>query len=131
LLVTAYRSSPELLAVMLRGASAQEHLRGLIRHIGDDDLARALGAPLPDERDARSSLTVRERDVYELLQQGFTNREIARLLFITEATAKVHVRHIFEKLGIRSRKVIAMQAALGRAGQATSAIDDTGAGADS
>jgi ATP/maltotriose-dependent transcriptional regulator MalT len=131
LLVTAYRSSPELLAIMLHGTSVPQRLRALVRRIGDEDLAKAVGVSVPDEGDARTSLTAREREVYELLQQGLTNREIARLLFITEATAKVHVQHIFEKLGIRSRKIIAMQAVLERAIQATSAIDDTGVGADS
>jgi len=60
-----------------------------------------------------------------------TNREIAAVLFIAEPTVKLHVQHIFDKLGVRSRKAIAMQAALARSAQATSAIDDTGVGADS
>jgi DNA-binding CsgD family transcriptional regulator len=48
-------------------------------------------------------LTPREIDVYELVGQGYRNREIAKALFISESTAKVHIRHLYEKLGVRSR----------------------------
>jgi DNA-binding NarL/FixJ family response regulator len=56
--------------------------------------------------------------------QGRTNREIGRSLFITESTTKVHVRHILEKLGVRSR-VEAVRA--WRPADATdSGLDDAG-----
>jgi DNA-binding CsgD family transcriptional regulator len=48
-------------------------------------------------------LSPREREVLELIRVGRKNREIADLLFISEVTVKVHVRHILEKLGVRSR----------------------------
>ena len=48
-------------------------------------------------------LSGREREVYELVIQGRSNKEIAQTLFISESTAKVHVRHIFEKLGVHTR----------------------------
>jgi DNA-binding NarL/FixJ family response regulator len=51
----------------------------------------------------RTALTRREKEVHELLAQGLTNREIARLLYVEEVTVKVHVRHILDKLGVRSR----------------------------
>jgi DNA-binding NarL/FixJ family response regulator len=41
--------------------------------------------------------------VHELLAQGMTNDEIAKLLYISLSTTKVHVKHIYEKLGVRSR----------------------------
>jgi two-component system nitrate/nitrite response regulator NarL len=41
--------------------------------------------------------------VHELLAQGLTNEAIAKLLHISLSTTKVHVKHIFEKLGVRSR----------------------------
>jgi DNA-binding NarL/FixJ family response regulator len=46
-----------------------------------------------------------------LLCEGFSNAEIAKALWIEESTAKVHVQHIFRKLGVRSRTEAAMRAA--------------------
>ncbi len=48
-------------------------------------------------------LTTRERQVLELLAEGFTNRRIAESLFITEKTVSVHVTHILEKLQVTNR----------------------------
>jgi len=54
------------------------------------------------------SLTVRERQVLELIAQGLKNREIARELGIRPGTVKVHLKHIFEKTGVRSRYGLAL-----------------------
>ena len=70
-------------------------------------------------------MTPREREVFELVRQGLSNREIARLLFIEESTARVHTHHIYDKLGTRSRVALRVQAALERADQATSATGNT------
>src|SRR3954454_1827102 len=48
-------------------------------------------------------LTTREREVLELVAEGYTNRRIADALFISESTAGVHVSHILAKLGVESR----------------------------
>lgn len=54
-------------------------------------------------RAPRVRLTDRELEVLSLLDTGATNREIAKALFVTEATVKTHLAHIFDKLGADSR----------------------------
>ncbi|MGQ9511719.1 helix-turn-helix domain-containing protein [Thermodesulfitimonas sp.] len=48
-------------------------------------------------------LTAREREVLLLLGQNLSNQEIGRSLFLSESTAKTHLRSIFRKLGVRNR----------------------------
>ncbi|HLJ66425.1 MAG TPA: LuxR family transcriptional regulator, partial [Chloroflexota bacterium] len=52
-------------------------------------------------------LTPREREVATMVAQGLTNRQIGAQLFITEGTARLHVKHILHKLGYTSRAQIA------------------------
>lgn len=54
-------------------------------------------------RQPRVRLTDRELDVLRLLDAGASNREIARTLFVTEATVKTHLVNLFGKLGVESR----------------------------
>jgi DNA-binding CsgD family transcriptional regulator len=49
------------------------------------------------------SLTEREREVLLLVAEGLTNRQISRRLFISPATVRTHLEHIYDKLGVRSR----------------------------
>ncbi|WP_129307286.1 response regulator transcription factor [Streptomyces sp. L2] len=51
----------------------------------------------------RPTLTDRERDILAQLAQGLGNREIARALFISEATVKTHLGRIYAKLGVETR----------------------------
>src|SRR5260370_3960410 len=60
------------------------------------------------ERSARSELTPREQQVLELVEQGFKNKEIALELGIRPGTVKIHLKHIFEKTGVRGRYGLAI-----------------------
>lgn len=51
----------------------------------------------------RTNLTLREIEIVELLAEGHSNREMARLLSISEETIKTHLRRIYEKLGASDR----------------------------
>ncbi len=48
-------------------------------------------------------LTPREAELLSLLTQGFSNRELGQRLFISEATVKTHLAHIYAKLGVETR----------------------------
>ena len=54
-------------------------------------------------RTPRPTLTDRERDILGQLSQGLGNRDIARALFISEATVKTHLGRIYDKLGVDTR----------------------------
>ena len=56
----------------------------------------------------RSELTARELQVLELVEQGFKNKEIALELGIRPGTVKIHLKHIFEKTGVRGRYGLAI-----------------------
>lgn len=49
------------------------------------------------------ALSAREREVLALVAKGTSNREIARELFISEATVKTHLTHLYAKLGVNDR----------------------------
>jgi len=60
------------------------------------------------DRYPRSELTAREQQVLELVEQGCKNKEIAVELGIRPGTVKIHLKHIFEKTGIRGRYGLAL-----------------------
>jgi len=78
-------------------------LAALLGRSNDGQLAARLRLNEEEARGIERILSPREREVYALLVAGLSNREIAQRLFLSEVTVKVHVRHIFEKLGVRSR----------------------------
>jgi LuxR family maltose regulon positive regulatory protein len=110
LLVTCYRASVDLLDLLLSNPTTRERAVYALVRAGDEFLAESLGRSVITATDPVTALSAREREVYELLCQGFSNREIARQLFISLSTVKVHVHHVFDKLGIRSRTALALSA---------------------
>jgi two-component system, NarL family, nitrate/nitrite response regulator NarL len=60
------------------------------------------------DRYPRSELTAREQQVLELVEQGSKNKEIALELGIRPGTVKIHLKHIFEKTGVRGRYGLAL-----------------------
>ena len=107
--VLAYRTYPALLEPLI-GHELEAELLQLLTRARDVRFAKNLGV---SAREPRTGLTKREEEVLQLLTQGLTNKEIARRLFISDVTVKVHLRHIFEKLGVRTRTEAVLRATLG------------------
>lgn len=59
---------------------------------------------------AMPNLTPREREVLQLVGLGYTNRDIAQSLYISEGTVKTHVTHLLSRLNLRNRSQLAIYA---------------------
>ena len=101
--VIAVRATPRLGAFIAEQPDWRSWLQRLLTASRDASLAASLGLQIPRAAKDRAGLSPRESEVHELLAQGLTNEEIAKLLFISLSTTKVHVKHIYDKLGVRSR----------------------------
>lgn len=110
--VAAYRACPTLLTHLASDKARSRELKAILARARDGALARVVGLriPSPIVGAVREPLSRREQEVLNLLVQGLTNRELAKALFISEATVKVHLRHIYEKLGVRSRTEAVLRA---------------------
>jgi LuxR family maltose regulon positive regulatory protein len=102
-IVIAVRAAPYLGAFIGEHAHWRSWLQQLLAASRDVSLAASLGLQIPRAAKRRTTLSPRESEVHELLAQGLTNEEIANVLYISVSTTKVHVKHIYEKLGVRSR----------------------------
>jgi ATP/maltotriose-dependent transcriptional regulator MalT len=101
--VCAYRAFPALLQTISNASVDVQPFMSLATRL-DRSLLESLGmSPPTAKRTPSGPLTPRESEILELVSQGLSNRDIARTLWIAESTVKVHVRHILEKLGARSR----------------------------
>ena len=113
LILTTFDRDAQILGAIEAGAAGY-----LLKDIDPEDIVRAVrqaasgGQALTPEltarvgralRAPRVQLTGRELDVLRLLDTGASNREIAKALFVTEATVKTHLVHVVEKLGADSR----------------------------
>lgn len=57
-----------------------------------------------EAHNVRARLTKKEIRIFRLLQCGLTNKQIANQLFVSDNTVKFHLKNIYEKLGLRSRR---------------------------
>lgn len=116
LVLTTYESDDDILGAIEAGASGyllkaapQEEIVAGIRSVaeGHTVLAPSIAATLVTrmrrERPARPQLSPRELDVLRLVAAGRSNPQIAKELFIGEATVKTHLLHAFEKLEVSDR----------------------------
>ena len=71
----------------------------------DDEILRETARPV---KAGHSPLTFREMQVMELVERGMKNKEIGVQLGIRAGTVKIHLKHIFEKTGIRGRYGLAL-----------------------
>ena len=110
--VSVYRACPDVLRILVKDECNHDQLRTILERATDHRIASAVGLHLPSApgSEGLEILSKREREVLELLSQGLLNKEIARLLFISESTVKVHVRRICQKLGARTRTEAVMRA---------------------
>lgn len=110
-LVVAYRAYPKLVQKLTLLMSCLPILRAALELSNDHKLAKRAGIDTSPFRSAVQGLTQRETEVLELLTQGLSNAQIARHLFISESTAKVHVHHVLSKLGVSTRLQAALRGA--------------------
>lgn len=114
LMITSYSDDDAVISSILAGASGY-----LLKHLSRAELLRSIrqvasGHSLVDtntkkqalerlERMPGNELTEREREVLALVARGYTNKQIADTLYVSEKTARNHVSHILEKLGLSRR----------------------------
>jgi ATP/maltotriose-dependent transcriptional regulator MalT len=101
--VAALRSSVELRELAASTVEIRSRLEWLYQRSSDLSFARKAGFRTRSSQSPTELLSPREMEVLQLLARGFKNRDVARALVISESTTKVHVRHILEKLGVRTR----------------------------
>ncbi|MFI6476347.1 response regulator [Nonomuraea sp. NPDC050663] len=113
LVLTTYETDADIVRAIDAGAtgyllkaSPPDELFSAIRAAarGESVLSPKVAAKMMRRmRDPGPALTAREIEILELLSKGAGNKEIARALFITEATVKTHLNHVYGKLGVETR----------------------------
>ncbi|OQQ36303.1 response regulator [Prescottella equi] len=125
LVFTTYDTDADVVRALDAGAigyllkdSAPQDIFGAIRDAvaGRSALSPPVASRVLDRmRRPDQALTAREAELLSLLAEGLTNKELGKRLFISEATVKTHLAHIYAKLGVDSRAA-AVSIALRREG---------------
>lgn len=113
LVFTTYDSDADIVRAVDAGAmgyllkdAAPEEIFSAIRGavVGRSVMSAPVASRLFQQmRNPEEILTPREAELLSLLTQGLSNRELGRRLFISEATVKTHLAHIYAKLGVETR----------------------------
>jgi DNA-binding NarL/FixJ family response regulator len=114
LVLTTYESDESILRAIEAGASGyllkaapEEEILAGVRSVaaGGVALAPRMAALLVSrvQAPAAPTLSPRESEVLRLVADGLSNPQIARRLFLSEATVKTHLLHVFEKLAVSDR----------------------------
>jgi DNA-binding NarL/FixJ family response regulator len=111
LVLTNYEGSEDVhralqagaMAYLTKDAGKEDLIQAILAvHQGKRYLPASVGALLA-ERSPGCDLTDREHEVLRLLARGLSNRALAESLGISENTARIHVAHILQKLGVEDR----------------------------
>jgi DNA-binding NarL/FixJ family response regulator len=121
LVLTTYDTDSDVLPAIEAGATGY-----LLKDAPREELIRAVRAAFAGEavlspavagrlmgqvrRPPPAALSRRELEVLALIADGATNREAAARLFVSEATVKTHLLHVYEKLGVRDRAAAVAEA---------------------
>ncbi|MGW1066346.1 response regulator [Streptomyces aureus] len=113
LVLTTYDTDADILAAVEAGAcgyllkdAPPEELSAAVRTAasGHSALAPKVADRLMDRmRTPAAALSRRELEVLELVRDGLSNQQISKKLFLSQATVKSHLVHIYAKLGVDSR----------------------------
>ncbi|MEU0785867.1 response regulator transcription factor [Streptomyces sp. NPDC006173] len=113
LVLTTYDSDADILAAVEAGAcgyllkdAPPEELSAAVRTAasGHSALAPTVADRLMDRmRTPAAALSRRELEVLELVKDGLSNQQISKKLFLSQATVKSHLVHVYAKLGVDSR----------------------------
>ncbi len=121
IVLTTYDADNEVLTAIEAGATGyllkdapREELMRAVRaaYRGESVLSPSVAGRLMGRarRAANDAISPRELEVIKLIAGGANNREAAAKLFVSEATIKTHLMHVFEKLGVRDRAAAVSEA---------------------
>jgi DNA-binding NarL/FixJ family response regulator len=101
--LTKDASAEQIEAAILAVHAGQTHLDPVVQERLVAAVTAAPGPPAAGPGPLPDGLTAREAEVLTLLAAGLSNTEIARRLFVSNATVKTHINRIFAKTGARDR----------------------------